>query len=94
MAKNSQMVIFKYDTSLDVLFSKQRVHERLKVIDTPHMSAYLMDLIRDKEDFKEALRMVNNAPTVENSQKSFFFKRDNSVDALFSRLSERVHRCP
>ena len=56
-------MIFRGDGSLDSLFS--RFLEGLNVFWIPHMSGYFMDLIkliRDDEDFKEALRNVKNGP--------------------------------
>ena len=49
---------FKGHGSLDTLFS--RLWERLKMCWTYHMSGYFMEAIRDNEDFKGAVRSVNN----------------------------------
>ena len=59
--KMPNRVIFKGDGSLDALFS--RFLERFNVFWIPHMSGYLMDLmkpIRDNEDLKGAVRNVKN----------------------------------
>ena len=61
--KNAKWAIFKRDGSLDALLS--RFWERFNVFWIPHMSGYLMDLmkpIRDNKDLKEALRNVKNGP--------------------------------
>ena len=57
--KTAKWVIFKGDGSLDLLFS--RLSERLRLFWTSHMSGYLMEPIRDDEDFKEAARNVKTA---------------------------------
>ena len=82
-AKKVKRVIFKGDGSLDALFS--RFLERLNVFWIPHMSGYLMDLIkliRDDEDFKGALRNVKNGPKRANKVKRVIFKGDGSLDTL------------
>ena len=48
------------------------------------MSGYLMEPIKDKEDFKEAVRNVNNFQKGQNG-KIGVFKGDGSLDAHFSR---------
>ena len=68
-------VIFKEDGSLDALIS--RFLERLNVFWIPHMSGYLMDLIkliRDDEDFKGALRNVKNGPKMAKKVIRVIFK--------------------
>ena len=68
-------VIFKGDSSLDALFS--RFLERLNVFWIPHMSGYLMDLmkpIRDNEDFKGAFKNVKNGPKMAKKVKRVIFK--------------------
>ena len=57
-AKKAKWVIFKGDGSLDALFL--RLWERLMWFWTSLMSEYLMEPIRDNEDFKGAVRNVNN----------------------------------
>ena len=74
-AEKVKRVIFKGDGSLDALFS--RFLERLNVFWIPHMSGYLMDLIkliRDDEDFKGALRNVKNGPKMANKVIRVIFK--------------------
>ena len=74
-AKKVKRVIFKGDGSLDALFS--RFLERLNVFWIPHMSGYLMDLmkpIRDNEDFKGAFRNVKNGPNRAKKVKRVIFK--------------------
>ena len=52
------------------------------------MSGYLMEPYRDNEDFKEGVRNVNKGltgPKRANKAKWVVFKRDGSLDTLFSR---------
>ena len=74
-ANKVKRVIFKGDGSLDAFFS--RFLERLNVFWIPHMSGYLMDLmkpIRDNEDFKGAFRNVKNGPKMAKKVKRVIFK--------------------
>ena len=82
--KKVKRVIFKGDSSLDAFFS--RFWERLNVFWIPHMSGYLMDLmkpIRDKKDLKGAVRIVKNGPKRAKKVKSVFIKGDDSLDPFF-----------
>ena len=77
-------VIFKGDGSLDTLFS--RFLEILNVFWIPHMSGYLMDLIkpiRDNEDFKGAFRNVKKGPNRAKKVKTLIFKGDGSLYTHF-----------
>ena len=56
------------------------------------MSGYLIEPIRDNKDFKGAVRNVNNGQNGQNGKKGVF-KGDGSLDALFSRLWERLKGC-
>ena len=56
-AKTPKWVIFKGDGNLDALFS--RLWERLKLFWTSHMSGYLMEPIRDNEDFPGLVRNIH-----------------------------------
>ena len=89
--KTAKWVIFKGDGSLDALFS--RFWERFNVFWIPHMSGYLMDLmkpIRDNEDFKGAVRNVKNGPKRGKKVKWMIFKGDGSLDTLFPWFWERL----
>ena len=84
-------VIFKEDGSLDALIS--RFLERLNVFWIPHMSGYLMDLIkliRDDEDFKGALRNVKNGPKMAKKVIRVIFKGVVVLKHFFSWLCERL----
>ena len=53
------------------------------------MSKYLMEIIKDTEAFKRALRNVKNCKTLQERAKKGQkgdFKGDGSLDALYSRL--------
>ena len=61
---------------------------------TSNISGYLMEPIKDNEDFKEAVRKVRSYPKQpkkrQKTAKRMIFKGDSSLDALFSRLLERL----
>ena len=54
-----------------------------------------MEPIRDNEDFKEAVRIINNSqkkqPNKAKTRQKMIIKRDSSLYALFSRLWERLN---
>ena len=57
------------------------------------MSGYLMKPIKDNEDFKEEVRKVKsnrNGQKQTKTAKRMIVKGDSSLDALFSRLWERL----
>ena len=63
-----------------------RFLERLNVFWIPHMSGYLMDLlkpIRDNEDFKRVFRNVKNGPKRAKKLKGGDFQRSGSLATLF-----------
>ena len=86
--QNGRKRVFKGDGSRDTLFS--RSCETFKVFWTTHFSGYLMEPIRDNDDFKEAVRNVKNGQKQPKTAKSMIFKVDSSLGAFFSRLWERL----
>ena len=61
------------------------------IILTSHMSGYLMELIRDNADFKEAVRNVKMAKNGNN----LVFQGDGSLEALLSGNVRKARRdCP
>ena len=57
------------------------------------MSGYLIEPIRDNEDFKEDVRKVKsnrNGQKQTKTAKRMIVKGDSSLDALFSRLLETL----
>ena len=80
----AKWVIFEGDGSVDAFIS--RLLERLKLLWTSHMSGYLMEPIRDSEDFKGFVRNVKNCQKQPIWQKRVAFKRGGSLDTLFSMV--------
>ena len=55
------------------------------------MYEYLMEQIRDSENFKETIIIVKSRQKRAQQLKRVIFKGDGSLDALFSRFLERLN---
>ena len=55
------------------------------------MYEYLMEQIRDSENFKETIIIVKSRQKRAQQLKRVIFKGDGSLDAFFSRFWERLN---
>jgi hypothetical protein len=88
--KNAKWVIFKRDGSLDTPFS--RLWQRFNVFWIPHMSGFLLDLmkpVRDNQDYKGAVRNVKKyQKRVNKIKKGDFQRRRQSLHTFLMVLGE------
>ena len=74
--------IFKGDGSLDALMG-----EAQRVLDS-YLSGFLMEPIRDNEDFKGAVRNVKNSQKGKRGQKGDFHRRRQSLRTFFKVMGD------
>ena len=66
--------------------------EIIKVFWTSYMLGYLMEPIKDNEDFKEAVRNVKKGPKGPKLQKGYFSK-ETAMLTHFFKANRRTLKC-